>query len=342
ITVNSCAFNSATQLTANVTIAATATTGARTVSVTNPDTQSSSLANAFNVTAPAPVVSGVNPTSGVQGQTLASVVMSGSNFVSGAVCNFGAGITVNSCAFNSATQLTANVTIAATATTGARTVSVTNPDTQSSSLANAFSVTALSVTPTQHIDLTYSSSTVLKADGWDFLAKTAANVTRNTEQSGALAVDYDQVAHPGVIRIPLGSGELWQTLNNSQNTLFRTLPSDWTSIRVKLAAFNPAANYQQVGLLAYQDDDNYVDVNRPYIDTQGGQAIELFRENSQVTSFVNRQPLLNTSNLILRLDRNAATNIYTGYYSVDGGTNWVALGSTATALVNPRLSCGPC
>ncbi|MBI3739021.1 MAG: IPT/TIG domain-containing protein, partial [Chloroflexi bacterium] len=277
-----------------------------------------------------PTVSGVNPGSGVQGQTLTSVVINGSNFASAATCDFGSGITVNSCTFNSATQMTTNITIASTAAPGGHTVNVTNPDTQSGSLANAFKVI-------QHIDLTYSSSTALKADRWDFLAKTAANVTRNTEQSGTLAVDYDQVAHPGAIRIPLGSGELWQTLNNSQNTLFRDLPSDWTSIRVKLAAFNPVANYQQVGLLAYQDDDNYVDVNRPYIDTQGGQAIELFRESSQVTSYINRQSLLNTSNLILRLDRNAATNIYTGYYSVDGGTNWVALGSTATALVNPRL-----
>jgi hypothetical protein len=213
---------------------------------------------------------------------------------------------------------------------------VTNPDTQSGSLANAFTVTALSA-PLQHIDLNYNSSTALKADGWDFLAKTATNVTRNTEQSGALAVDYDQLAHPGVVRIPVGSGELWQTLNNSQNTLFRTLPSDWTSIRVKLAAFNPVANYQQVGLLAYQDDDNYVNVNRPYVSTQGGQTIELFQEGSQVVSYINRQPLVNTGNLVLRLDRNAATNIYTGYYSVDGGVNWVALGSTAAALVNPRL-----
>jgi hypothetical protein len=47
--------------------------------------------------------------------------------------------------------------------------------------------------------------------------------------------------------------------------------------------------------------------------------------------------LVNTGNLVLRLDRNAATNIYTGYYSVDGGVNWVAVGSTAAALVNPRL-----
>src|SRR6185369_12925708 len=78
--------------------------------------------------------------SGGVGQTLTNVGISGSNFVNGATCSFGAGITVNSCTFNSATQLTANVTIAANATVGARTVTVTNPDTQSGVLTNAFSV----------------------------------------------------------------------------------------------------------------------------------------------------------------------------------------------------------
>ena len=71
--------------------------------------------------------------------------------------------------------------------------------------------------PTQHFPLTYSDSTALKADGWDFLAKTATGVTRNTEQTGALAVDYNQTTHPGVLRFPVSSGEIWQSSNNSQN-----------------------------------------------------------------------------------------------------------------------------
>jgi len=63
------------------------------------------------------------------------------NFPERATCSFGAGITVNSCTFNSATQLTANITISSTATVGTRNVTVTNPDNQSSTLPNGFSVT---------------------------------------------------------------------------------------------------------------------------------------------------------------------------------------------------------
>jgi hypothetical protein len=146
ITVNSCAFNSATQLTANITISSTATVGTRNVAVTNPDSQTGTLPNGFTVTTggppPPPTVNSVNPNSGAQGQSLPSVIITGSNFQSGATCNFGAGITVNSCAFNSATQLTVNITISSTATLGTRNVTVTNPDNQTGTLTNGFSVTA--------------------------------------------------------------------------------------------------------------------------------------------------------------------------------------------------------
>src|SRR6266436_2018015 len=146
ITVNSCTFNSATQLTANITISSTATVGTRNVAVTNPDSQTGTLTNGFTVTTsgppPPPAVTSVNPNSGAQGQSLPSVVITGSNFQSGATCNFGAGITVNSCTFNSATQLTASITISSTATLGTRNVTVTNPDNQTGTLTNGFSVTA--------------------------------------------------------------------------------------------------------------------------------------------------------------------------------------------------------
>src|SRR5205814_6338407 len=122
-------------------------------------------------------------------------------------------------------------------------------------------------------DFTAPSSTALKAGGWDYVAKTAAGATRNTEQSGALAVDYNQTTHPGVLRFPISSGEIWQSSNNSQNMLLRDLPADWTSLRLKISVFNPTADHQQVGLLAYQNDDAYVSVRRNYNSTAGGPNI---------------------------------------------------------------------
>src|SRR5262249_51809952 len=93
--------------------------------------------------------------------------------------------------------------------------------TDSSGLTNTKSVT-LPVTGNNaaltHLDFTYADKNALILAGRDYLAKTAEGVTRDTEQSGALAVDYNQTIHAGVIRVPVGSGEMWQALNNSQNT----------------------------------------------------------------------------------------------------------------------------
>lgn len=332
ITVNSCAFNSATQLTASISVAFNATVGTRTVTVTNVDTQSASLPNAFTVNQapppPPPTLTSINPTSGVPGNTL-SVTMTGTNFISGATCSFGAGITVNSCTFNSAIQLTANITMPLGIGSGSRNVTVTNPDTQTSTLSNGFFVNG-----PIHIDFNYPDRNTLLSNGWSYIATTAGGGTRNTEQSGALAVSYDQTAHPGTIRIPLGSGELWQAENSSQNMLNRFLPSNWSTLRLKIASYNPVANFQQVGFLIYQDDDNYIDLSRMF--GSGTQNVEMFQEKAQNTTEVNRVQLNNTGNLILRIDRSGST--YSGSYSTDGGVTFIALGSTTVSLSNPKMA----
>ncbi len=343
ITVTNCTFNSSNQLTASVAIAANATVGIRAVTVTNPDAQRGALASAFSVVgsiSTAPVVSLLSPDSSTEGQSL-TVTITGSNFVAGATCSFGAGIVVNSCLFNSSTQLIASIAVAANAATApveTRTVTVTNPDSQSGAFSNGFTImnTAALV---GHFDFIYPDRTSLLADNWDFIATTASGNTRNTEQIGSLAINYSQTTHPGTIRIPLGAGELWQTSNNSQNMLFRNLPSDWTSIRLKIASFDPVKDDQQVGLIAYQDDDTYVSVRRSYHRSAGGPSVGGMYEVNGVGTVIERRGLANTGNLILRLDRNLSTNAYTPFYSVDSGTTWIRLmGIPIVALNNPRLA----
>src|SRR5205814_1098699 len=91
-------------------------------------------------TAPAPTLSGATPISGKQSQTNLSVTLTGSNFLTGPACNFGAGINVTSCTYNSATQITANITIAPSAVTGPRNIVVTDTDGQTAALLNGFTV----------------------------------------------------------------------------------------------------------------------------------------------------------------------------------------------------------
>src|SRR5207302_8916447 len=121
-------------------------------------------------------------------------------------------------------------------------------------------------------------------------------------------------------------------------TLLQDLPIDWTSIRLMIASFAPVADYQQVNLMAYQDDDNYVAVSRQMEGTPAAAAVESYREQAAIASVGGIQALNNTGNLLLRLDRDATTNTYTAFYSVDSGASWTAMGSLVQALSNPRLA----
>ncbi len=73
-----------------------------------------------------PRITSLSPGFATQGQTLA-VVISGTNLTGATAVSFGGGITVNNFTVNSATRVTANVTVAPNAATSRRSVSVTTP-----------------------------------------------------------------------------------------------------------------------------------------------------------------------------------------------------------------------
>ncbi|MBI3787217.1 MAG: T9SS type A sorting domain-containing protein, partial [Ignavibacteriales bacterium] len=167
ITVNLLTVTSATQATANVTISGTATTGARDVIVTNaaPGGGSVTLTGGFTVGNLAPTVASLNPTSGAKGSKL-NFSITGTNFSSGVTTavSFGAGITVNSFAIVSATQITGNITIDAAATTGLRDIMVTNttPGGGTATLTGGFNVTSGTPVDVETPDLTIPKNFVLE------------------------------------------------------------------------------------------------------------------------------------------------------------------------------------
>jgi quinohemoprotein amine dehydrogenase alpha subunit-like protein len=151
VTVSGVTFNSATSLSGLVTVSSTATTGARTVTVRNPDGGTGTCTNCLTV-GTALTITSLSPTSRAQGATNQSITINGTGFATGATASFGAGITVGSVTVNSATRLTAVITVDPAATVGARTVTVNEPDGRTASRANGFTVTVkpsiTSVSPT--------------------------------------------------------------------------------------------------------------------------------------------------------------------------------------------------
>ena len=112
--------------------------GAVSVVVTNPDTQGGTLASGFTHTATPPptTVSGVVPNSGpTRGRDVGHDLRRA--FVSGATVSFG-GTAATGVTFVSGTSLTATSPAHAS---GAVSVAVTSPDTQSGTLTNGFTYT---------------------------------------------------------------------------------------------------------------------------------------------------------------------------------------------------------
>jgi len=112
------------------------------VIVTNPNAESGTLTNGFSFVSPTgPTVASVSPNSGpIAGGT--SVTITGTNFVSGATVIFG-GVAATNVTVVTSTSMTATTPAH---TSGAVTVTVTNPDAQSGSLVGGFTYTSTSGT----------------------------------------------------------------------------------------------------------------------------------------------------------------------------------------------------
>ena len=147
IEINTCTYNSATKITANIDILANAVVGPRDIIITDTDTQSATLLGGFTViggvAAPAPTLTGIMPNSEFQGATNVTVNLTGTNFQPSPTCNFDSdfGGTINTCTLVSPTQITVSLTISPTALLGGHNVIVTNADGQSATLINGFTIT---------------------------------------------------------------------------------------------------------------------------------------------------------------------------------------------------------
>jgi hypothetical protein len=68
--------------------------------------------------------------------------------------------------------------------------------------------------------------------------------------------DWSLTIDPGTLTIDAVNGDLWQTINTAQNLLVEKAPPGNFVAEAKLA-LRPDQNYEQAGLLLYQDDDHY-------------------------------------------------------------------------------------
>lgn len=138
-----CNVLSATLASAVIDLDPLAVPGARDVTLVNPDGQTATLTAGFAVVAPVPppppVLTSIAPTHVIQG-TSRVVTLTGTGFILGATCTFGAGITGNCGVGAGGTSAQATVAVDIAAALGTRDVTLTNPGGQSSILLAALTV----------------------------------------------------------------------------------------------------------------------------------------------------------------------------------------------------------
>jgi hypothetical protein len=138
--VKTIAVTSSTVLTITVSVASNAQLGSGDVSVTVPGSGTAVCSGCFTVN-PGPTISTVSPTTLARGQaTVVDIV--GTQFNTGAtVAVSGTGVTAGAVTRVDATHLRVTLTVASSAATGARSITVTNTDAGKTTATNAVSVT---------------------------------------------------------------------------------------------------------------------------------------------------------------------------------------------------------
>jgi len=125
------------------------------------------------------------------------------------------------------------------------------------------------------------------------------------------------------------AGDLINNWNNAKNLLLRNQPpGDFEMSTMLHMSMN--TDYQQGGLLIYQDDDNYIKLVRIY---SNGYKMEFQAELNGVTMYQVSTPIASATPMKIARTGNS----YSGFYSTDGVT-WRRLGQPFTVnWPNPRM-----
>ena len=163
----------------------------------------------------------------------------------------------------------------------------------------------------------------------DFVEVLADGWTWDNEDKSAWRITYDDQ-----LQIVSGDATLLATENGQSNVLLRDSPMGNFEI-VASVSVHPSVDFQQAAIFIYQDDDNFVAINRGFCSPCVGDAVYLDNEvdgdpwSSQGIWFPT-----DATELYLRLVREKDT--YTALFSLDGET-WVEVGFVQRVLLPSKV-----
>jgi beta-glucosidase len=219
--------------------------------------------------------------------------------------------------------------VAATAPTGKVAI------TQATSVPGVATVTS---TGPDGIVMTYKVNFARRPSGDEFSRSTLGSQWQWVREAPG---DWSLSANPGSLTITPKTGDLTTTTNTAQNVLLEPALNDWTQTTKLTFSGRPNAATQQGGIIAYQDDDNYLKFDLEATSSTNIQFNTTLEDNSngvqvtQTLNTLNANSILPANNTIwLRMTKSGP--YYSTFYSVDGDT-WVPVWTTGATLTNPKV-----
>ena len=176
------------------------------------------------------------------------------------------------------------------------------------------------------------------------------------------AANWSLSKKAGSLLITSSKGDIVLANNNAENLLLQSANTDWTIESKMVCSRKPSGQTQNAGILAYQDDDNFVKLVYRASNARRGMggpmpapaaapaapvaqpgSIELIIESNgsqKTVATLSLTDIIKDDNtLVLKLERKG--NLYTAYCSSDG-KNFKAVGSTEIMLVDVKAGMIAC
>jgi len=213
-----------TTVTANMTIATSAATGVRNISLTTPD----GATNTVPFTVLGSTLNAINPVAGLRGSSVL-VTLTGNNLTGATgVTVSGSGVTVSGVTVMNDTTVTATFTISATATRGLRTVTVTTPSGTTNSVPFTVGPFVAGMTPTSGTHGTgpfsvslggagFTGATALTLSGTPAAGITVSGFTVNSDSSISAMFTISGTDPAGTVQVGV------QTPSGATNTVAFTV-----------------------------------------------------------------------------------------------------------------------
>lgn len=147
--------------------------------------------------------------------------------------------------------------------------------------------------------------------------------------------NWSLAKNPGAMTITSESGDLEGSTNTAKNILIQDAPGDWVMESKMVFLKRPSSRYEQAGIIAYQDDDNYLKLTWEYNSFFGtaSRFVVLGETNGRASTrftVANAQNIVGNENIVwFRMVKKG--NKYSLYYSVDG-KEFILIGTTEINL----------